>query len=235
MKNRVIESMIKGILILSLCIAANLRSCTVFAQEFHQKRTITYIGFDFAFGTRSFTLHSDIARIDGMKVLEEGASAGILVGNRIWQTKIRQGFFYSASSVSYTTDLVETEVNINLNPLQLVRKRFRSIEPYMTTSLERNALKLHGSYVKTDRAGDTQVGTSTDTQPYLGQIVATRASVGGGIQYRVPYQHAFLRLFIEARYGYVMASNTTSSWFKHTTVSNQAAVNVGVCFGYLNR
>jgi len=233
MENRIIESVVKGILILTLCVAANLRSCVVYAQEFNKKRTITYMGFDLTFGTRSFTLNSDIAKIDGMKVLEEGGSLGVLFGNKFWQTKIRQGFFYSAARVPYTTDLVETELNINVNPLQLIKARFRSFEPYMTAGVTRNAVKLYGSYVKNDRAGDTEVGNSLDTQPYLGKIVAARGSVGAGLQYRVPYQHMFLRLFTEARYGYVLMHNTTSSWFKHTSVSNQVAVSAGVCFGYL--
>jgi len=234
MKNRIVEGVIKGILILSLSVAANFRSCSVYAQEFYQKHTLTYVGFDFAFGTRSFTIDSDISKINGMKVTEEGASLGMLIGNKIWQAKLRQGFFYSVSSVPYTTDLVETELNLNLNPLQLIKSRFRSIEPYITTGLERNAIKLYGSYVRNDRAADTQVGTSYDTQPYLGRIVVTRASAGGGLQYRIPYKHTFLRLFAEARVGYALTNNTGSTWFKHTRISNQStAVSVGVCFGYL--
>jgi len=229
------RNVFKGILTLLILIASTLKSCTCAAQEFRTKHTITYYGFDASFGVRSFVLHSDLDKIDGMQVQEEGGCVGLLIGNKIWQTKLRQGFFYSAASVPYTTDLVETELNININPLQMIRSRFRSFEPYLTAGVERNAIKLYGSYVHNDRAQDGTIGFDAATQPYLGKIVITRGSVGGGLQYRVPYQHAFLRLFAEARYGYALANNTGSAWFKHTTVSNRASVSIGVSFGYLNK
>jgi hypothetical protein len=235
MKIRGIEGMVKWFLILSLIIVSILKSCNVRAQEFPEKHTITYYGFDVTFGTRSFTLHSDISRINGMRVLEEGGSAGLLIGNKIWQTKIRQGYFYSAGRVPYTTDLVETELNFNINVLQLVKARFRSIEPYITAGLEKNKLKLYGYYVSGDVAGTNMESSSRSGQPYLGNLIATRASVGTGIQYRIPFDYAFLRLFIEMRYAYTLAQKNTAECFSKTRPSNQTAVSVGVSFGYLNR
>lgn len=227
--------MIKWILIFSLCIVSSLKSCRVWAQDFQEKHTITYYGFDVAFGTRSFTLSSDIGKINGMRVLEEGGSAGLLIGNKIWQTKIRQGYFYSAGRVPYTTDLVETELNFNINPLQLVKTGFRSLEPYITAGLERNKLKLYGYYVNSDVAGTSTESWSGTGQPHLGNLTTTRASIGTGIQYRVPFEYAFLRLFIEMRYAHALATKAGTECFSKTRPSNQTALSIGVSFGYLNK
>jgi hypothetical protein len=235
MKTRMNENVVKGVLIFCIFMVLALKSCTSLAQEFPTKHTIVYYGFDASFGVRLFTLHSDLDKINGMNVQEEGGCMGLVIGNKIWQTKLRQGFFYSAANVPYTTDLVETELNLNINPLQIIKSRFRSFEPYITTGVERNAIKLYGSYVKIDRAHDAAGLVNANTEPYLGQIVITRVGVGGGLQYRVPYHRSFLRLFAEARYGYALANNTSSTWFKYTTVSSQAAISVGVSFGYLHK
>lgn len=228
-----IESVVKMVVILSVCVSANFKSCSVYGQKSSRKSPITYLGFDVAFGTRSFKLNSNLERINGMNVLEEGGSAGFLMGNKIWQAKLRQGFFYSSGIVPYSTDLIETELNVNVNPMQLIKARFRMFEPYLTGGIERNAIKFYGSYVGKDRTGDAEIRSSS-TQPYLGQIVVTRGSLGAGLQYRIPYRHAFLRLFAETRYGYKLTTGARSKWFNHTDVSGQLAVNVGVCFGYLN-
>jgi hypothetical protein len=235
MKKRMNENVVKGILILSVFITLTLKSCAGAAQSHPEQHRVTYFGFDVAFGTRSFKLSSDIDKINGMNIQEEGATIGLLLGNKIWQTKLRQGYFYSSACVPYTTELIETELNININPLQMIKVRFRSVEPYITTGVERNAIRLHGNYVSKDRAADAGgANRSFDEQSYLGRIVVTRASVGAGLQYRIPYQHSFLRLFAEARYGYALTHGTHESWFKHTSVSNQVAVSAGVCFGYLH-
>jgi hypothetical protein len=233
MNDRIKEGVIKGILILSVLVAVSLRS--LFAQGVLKQKNATYLGFDVTFGTRSFTLFSNIAEIDGMKVLEEGGAAGIIVGNKIVQAKLRQGFFNSVCRVPYTTDMVETEMNVNVNPLQMIRVRFRTVEPYVSAGMERNAIKLHGYYVRNERVGQPSGNYSQAEQPYLGQVVALRANVGLGLQYRIPCETSFLRLFTEARCGYAITNSSTSSWFNNTRVSGQVSVNAGVCFGYLNR
>jgi hypothetical protein len=233
MNDRIKEGVVKGTLILFVFVAVSVRS--LFAQGVLKQRSATYLGFDITFGTRSFTILSNIAEIDRMKVLEEGGAAGIVVGNKVVQAKFRQGLFNSAGCVPYTMDLLETEMNVNVNPLQMIRVRFRTVEPYVSAGMERNAIKLHGYYVRNERVGQSSGNYSQAEQPYLGQVVALRANVGLGLQYRIPCETSFLRLFTEARYGYAMSNSSTSSWFNNTRVSGQVSVNAGVCFGYLNR
>jgi hypothetical protein len=232
-ENRIKEAMIKWILVISVSLIASISS-TVLAQSNFGNNHATYLGLDYSFGVRSFKLNTDLSKINGMKVVEEGATLGMLFGNKIVQGKLRQGFFYSAASVKYTTNLSTTEAEININPLQMIHVRFRTVEPYLMVGVERNAIKLHGSYVGKEYAGAPAYGnSSTEEQPYLGQIVVMRANVGMGLQYRIRCERSFVRIFTEARYGTGLVYSTKADWFKNTKTSNITAVSVGVSFGYL--
>jgi len=142
MKNQITENVVKWILILSIFIVTSLKSCITHAQYFTAKHDITYLGFDVAFGVRSFTLRSDIRNINGMKVLEEGGSLGLLVVGNKYGRQNTSGLLLFSGYVPHTTDLIETDANINVNPLQIIKTRFQSIEPYVTAGVEQNAVDL---------------------------------------------------------------------------------------------
>src|SRR3954469_11342 len=88
---------IKALLI--LFILALVCSYQADAQRFsrygrHVKRGAKMnIGIEASMGTRSFHLHSDIAVIDKMAVPVEGGNFGIVVGNKFYRAKIKQGYF----------------------------------------------------------------------------------------------------------------------------------------------
>jgi hypothetical protein len=195
------------------------------------------LGFDAAFGIRYFKVTSNMKAINGMDVLEEGGSAGLLFGNNIVQAKLRQGYFYSAASVPYTTDLVESTLELNINPLQMLRFGFRRCEPYLLAGIARNAIRFHGHYADLpssnfyEELGTSQVNYSRSEMPYLGRVVLGRAEVGIGVLYRVKMIGSFLRFFGEVRYGWPVGKAATLQ-FEETGAGRQVAVSVGTSFGW---
>ena len=198
------------------------------------------LGFDVSFGTRLFQLQSNMGAIDGMNVLEEGGTAGVVFGNPLVQVKLRQGYFYSASSVRYTTDLIETGIEMNINLMQLSGLGFRQWEPYVLAGVTRDAVKFHGHYLDIsggtsttyqDRGGSQKPNYSRSEMPYLGSVVLARLEAGCGVQYRVKVMESFVHLFGEVRYGYAVGSSA-SQQFENTSAAHQLSLSIGTSFGW---
>jgi hypothetical protein len=224
-------NVIKWMLILSIAFMVELKSCSVHAQGIpYYGRVKSYWGFEGSFGTRSFSLRSDIAAIDGMKVIEEGGSAGVIVGVEAVQIKVRGGFYYSSSKVCHTVNLFETEGTINLRPLQLVGPGHRVLEPYAFAGINKSTLKFHGFYNQ-NGIDNSKVNFSTERAPYLGKILLTSATLGFGIDFRLPERMSFIHLFSEVKYSAPINQESGSPMFGKTTTSDQLALNVGVSFG----
>ena len=83
-----------------------------------------YIGVEGAMGTRSFSIKSDIAAINGMKALEEGYSLGAVLGGRTLLTKVKTGFFKPLHGIGL--DLLVCKMRDNpsggFTPLSAIRK-----------------------------------------------------------------------------------------------------------------
>lgn len=225
----------------ALILCASLLGGVLHAQNYIRPRHADkklYLGFDASFGTRLFQVQSNVAAIHKMNVLEEGGTAGILFGNDVAQVKLRQGYFYSASRVRYTTDLIETGFEININPLQLGRLSWRRCEPYVLAGVTRNAIKFHGHYL--DVSGANTYGEGRDSQkpnyshsemPYLGAVVSARLDAGVGMMYHVRVMDSFLRFFGEVRYGYTVGGSATPQ-FENTSTAHQLSFSLGTSFGW---
>jgi hypothetical protein len=220
---------------LVLC-ASFLGAGALYAQSYIDKPVKNlFLGFDVSFGTRLFQLQSNMAAIDGMSVLEEGGTAGILFGGHVAQVKLRQGYFYSASSVRYTTDLAETSVEMDLNPMQLGGLHFRRWEPYVLLGVARDVVRFHGYYLDIsggmERGGSQKPNYSRSEMPYLGNVISARLEAGFGVQYRIQIMDSFLRLFGEARYGYAVG-RSASQQFEDTSTAHQVSLSIGTSFGW---
>jgi hypothetical protein len=197
------------------------------------------LGFDVSFGTRLFQVQSNVDAINKMNVLEEGGTAGIVFGSNLAQVKLRQGYFYSASSVRYTTDLIETSFEIDINPLQLGRSRWKRCEPYLLAGVARDAIKFHGHYLDVsgvtsaygEGRGSQKPNYSHSEMPYLGTVVSARLEGGLGMTYRVNVMGSFLRFFGEARYGYSVGHSATPQ-FENTSSAHQLSLSLGTSFGW---
>lgn len=227
MRGRIIIQIFKAIGIALTILVSKVQSCD--AQGLRNFSRDYQVGFEGAFGVKTFTLSSNIAQINNLNVTEEGGSFGITMGAKALRIKLRQGYFYSSSSVAQTIDEVRSAFGINFYPLQLIAPdRFR-VQPYFMAGIERNILKMYGTYGIENSA---PINYSVSEAPFLGKISSMVASVSAGVEYRIETPGHFVTLFAEGRYGKPMNINTSNELFKQTTVSNQLGFNVGVGFGY---
>lgn len=188
-----------------------------------------HLGFSVSFGSRWNKLSSDHAAIDQMKLVGEGASVGLLWGNDLVETKVTVGYYYSASRVPHTVDLVNVESSFQFYPLYALTGRTHKVQPYLTTGLAANNYKLHGYY----SGADGETNYSVSIEPYLGNVISYFGSAGAGFEVNLLNQNDFVKFFSEVNYHSALHQKS-SELFKSTRVSNQVSINVGLSFG-LNR
>lgn len=187
-----------------------------------------YLGFEGTFGVRSFKIKSFIPEVDGMPVIVEGGSVGVIFGNDYLQTKVRAaGFYYSASSVPRTVDLFESEVLFNFHPLEYFREQENRLDIYAITGVAIDNVKFYGHYL----ADNKKTNYSTSSEPYLATLSQINITGGLGLQYRILLNGDFVHLFAEGKYYYTLHSDSNRTSFKNTSTENFTSISVGVSFG----
>lgn len=228
-QNGITTRTIKVILILLIILVVALQSYSVKAQGLKKFAKDNAFGFEGSFGIKTFSLTSDVAAINGLNVVEEGGSIGVAIGANAFRLKIRQGFFYSSSAVVQTVDEVRSAFIGNFYPLQLLAGNNARLKPYFTGGIERNILKMYGTY---GSENNKPRNYSISEAPYLGKISTILASFGGGLEYGVKKPGHFVNFFAEARYGKSVRALSSSALFAGTSASDQLVINVGIGFGY---
>jgi hypothetical protein len=221
--------LLKGSLIFVMILASALY-CTVQAQTMKQLARDYQFGFEGSFGVKSFTISSNIDKINQLNVIEEGATLGVVVGSKIARIRIRQGYYYSSSSVTQTVDEVRSSIGLNLYPSKFFTDEAR-LMPYITMGVERNLFKMNGFY---GNDASTVRNYSVSEAPYLGKISIIQATLGAGLEYRIATPGHFVSFFGEARYGKNIRTNSSTELFSQTSLSGQMAVNIGISYGYSN-
>jgi len=188
-----------------------------------------HVGFSVSFGSRSNKIISNHAAINGMKLLEEGGSAGVLWGNSVMETKLTVGYYYSASRVAHTVDLINIESAVKLYPLHLITGKTSRVEPYLSTGISANNYKFYGFYA----GNETAPNYSLSMEPYLGNLNSYIGSIGAGLEVNLLNEDNFIKVFTEVNYQSTLFQKS-SDLFKHTQLSNQLVINLGVSFG-INR
>jgi hypothetical protein len=226
-KYRIIERMVNALLIIALILIMSLYSITTRAQ---QVNSLHFMGLEGMFGVRSFTLKSNIDELNGLRVTEEGGSAGVTMGNAFYKVNARLlGFYYSASHVSRTVDMFEVETTLNVYPLQLLKNYRSAFNVYLSGGLTMDKVKFFGHYLYADKA---DVNYSDIREPYLGKITHVLGTAGVGVEYRLP-RFDFVHLFAEARMGMPIQKINHGNAFEQTAMRDYTAISIGVSFGKL--
>lgn len=151
------------------------------------------------------------------------------MGNQVVKTRLQAaGFYYSNASVKHTVNMVESALLVNVYPLKFINKSRQAINPYVSGGVDYSTLKFFGYY----NNPDAKINYSSSAAPYIGKIVSTRGTVGGGFEWRLPQMRDFVHLFAEARYSWAI-DQSADALFKNTSVANSTSVNIGVSFGFL--
>jgi hypothetical protein len=199
-------------------------------NEFEAANKKDRIGFSVSFGSRFNNVSSSFDAINEMNLSSQGGSVGVTWGNRIVETKLTAGYYYSGAKVPHTIEVIELESSVRFYPLSALFKKEYKVAPYFTGGVSRSYHKLFGFY---GRPESGPVNYSVSTEPYLGSMTTYFGSVGTGLEVNA-FNHAdFVKLFAEVNYLRPF-TQTSTDLFKSTALSNQVNINVGVSFG-INR
>ena len=206
------------------CIFLLLSFISSPAQE-HKR----YLGFEVNFGTKSTELSSEYEAINGMNVVVEGGTLGLVIGNQIVKSRLQvSGFYYSSAKVKHTVNVFASGLIFNFYPLSLISKSERALNPYLCSGLAYNILRFDGYYT----TQDSKINYSRSSAPYIGKIAIPAASAGVGLEWRLPRMYDFIHLFAEARYSCIFGRNADQV-FENTRIDNPTSINAGVSFGFL--
>jgi hypothetical protein len=224
----------KGLKMILFCmvlfIGGTSATCTM-AQGLKYYAYKHQFGFEASFGVKSFQLNSNLVPINNMKVMEEGGTVGVIGGNKVVRLKLRQGYYYSSSSVANSVDNIRSSVAVNVYLLQMLAKNHNRFQLYFMGGLDRSILKMYGFYGGENTSSQAVVNYSISEAPYLGKISSLQASVGAGAEYSIRKPGHFVHLFSEVKYSKPF-NTTATELFAKTTTSNQLSLNIGVGFGY---
>jgi hypothetical protein len=206
------------------CIFLLLSFISSHAQE-HKR----LLGFEVNFGTKSTELTSEYDAIDGMNVVVEGGTVGLVIGNQIVKSRLQvSGFYYSSAKVKHTVNVFASGLIFNFYPLNLINKSERALNPYLSSGITYNILKFNGYYT----TEDSKINYSRSSAPYIGKIAIPATSAGAGLEWRLPRMYDFIHLFAEARYSWIFGRKADQV-FRNTKIDNPTSINVGVSFGFL--
>jgi len=223
LKTRILTRLSDNVIFGLVLLVTTIYSCTAEAQS----KKISYAGLEGTFGVRLFRLSSDIKQLNDLKVVEEGGSLGIIVGNDYIRSKARlAGFYYSSPSTPRTINMFETEVVTNVYPLQFFRTHKQVVDMYITTGISFNNLRFFGNYLQQDGF----VNNSDINEPFIGKINQVIGVVGFGTEYHIPIKKDFLHLFAEGRFGKPVQANSSTA-LKNTKVGDYTSITLGISFG----
>ena len=227
LNTRIADNIIRGLMIAALFIVLLTVSLVSEAQTVNE-----FIGLETAFGTRSFSIKSNIPQIDGMDVMQEGGNLGFVYGNSVIRTHVTLlGFYYSASCVKRTIDQFTSGASFSVHPLRLIAGRSTAFSPYLVSGAFYNNVRFFGRYL--DNNPDQKINYSTTREPYMGSVKGVTASLGAGLEYNKIIENGFIQVFGEANYGMPVANHANKAAFENTTVSETVSVQLGVRFGII--
>ncbi len=253
-KRRLDENGIKGGLIVILFLFLSLKSCATKAMTFDNQdygcvadrylladsargKSIKtdkplYLGYELALGKPIYTLNSDLAELNRLRVNNLGVTAGGVVANKFGKLKGKAGLFYSDASLPYTFDLFIGELSANAYLLRFGDAKYHNVEPYFIGSISQQHVKFYGNYL--DQTGTRNYSTSEER--FLARGVTTQLNVGLGAEYQLENdQGDFIHLFGEVAFGIPVATRCTREVFDRTHIINPFTISVGISFGKIKQ
>lgn len=219
------ENAIKVILIILLFVVLMLKSMLGNAQR--------QIGLEAQFGVQSFSIESNIETINGMNVLQEGGTLGVVYGGNAFRTHLQlAGFYYSAASVKRTVDQFRTGFYTTIHPVALMTGNVVKVSPYVVTGASYTDLRFFGHYLNN---ADAKVNYSTTQEPYIGSIKRINGRVGLGLEWNKHIGKNFIQVFGEGVYAAPLVENANREVLKGTSATEMISFHVGVRAGLLKR
>lgn len=190
-------------------------------------RKPVYFGYELAYSIRSFQLNSDIERIDGLQVIQEGVTLGVKWSTT--RTFIRgfAGLYYSSDAVPYSIDLIEAGFTGSYFLLRNKRAKFHTFEPYALVTMRYQQARFFGNYLNAEGGN-----MSTSEEKKLGCVGWISPALGAGVEFQLENEHRnFIHFFLEGKAGMPLKYFSSCNDFSKTTVESPYSFTLGVSFG----
>lgn len=186
-----------------------------------------FFGYEIGIGVQSYSLKSNISRINNLNVLREGGYVGIKLANKRVALRANAGLYYSDASVGYSIDHLDGTVSGNIYLLRLGKAHPHTFEPYALVALSYQRAAFFGSYLETGPQNN-----SYGNEHKLGSVRWYSGEVGAGVEFQLLNDNLqFLHFFAEAKCGMPISYSSSNADYSQTYISVPVAFTLGVTFG----
>jgi hypothetical protein len=267
--NSIQRIFVKSYLITSLLILTELMTGTVNAQNYSrqikkfqsQSSSHIILAVEGGLGTTTTTFKSDIADLNGLKVLGEGWSSDIIIGNNNVRFRAGVGRYLFTGSSSQKVSQTMLSGKITISPAALFG-HLKYFRPYLLTGADYSIYRLKGIDIPkpvelvaeavnpclcicegappANPGMPVDQGASSDAiiddgpvkEPNPTYTIKKPQINGGlGIEMNILKNGRFFRMFAEAYYGIPLDEAITDLSLSKTSISAQMAINLGVGIG----
>lgn len=211
-------NLVKWAFIFSIALLTLGKSCTAHAQGLPVEKRKLCWGLEGSLGAKSFGLTSDLPQLDGVGLMQAGGSLGLVVGLSEVQLRPRVGFYYGNTGETHS-QWIDTGIDLQLYPRQLIRKQGKRFQPYIVSGFSRGTVKLDGMY------------SGEQTAPTPAKLIVTSLAAGAGFEFRFPQALDFICFFSQLKYQVPLNYEATTSELNHTKITQAMTLNVGISFG----
>lgn len=198
-----------------------------YSQSIEYNGPIQYIGMEAGFGSRSFTIESNIPQLDQLTTVKGGGSFGFIYGTPVFKFPVSVGLYFMSVQEKRTIDLITFHTGVNMSLLQLLGVKNTRVDVYTLTGIDFENFTFMGTYLELpeDMPRRTILG-----EPLLGSKSILNADAGVGIEIRLMDDFQFVHLFIETKKIFPLTTNATEL-FHETNITHNLAVNIGLRIG----
>lgn len=190
-------------------------------------QSTNYLGMEAGFGTRYFTIESNLPQINKLGTIKGGGSIGGIFGTSAIKVPIAVGLYFQNIDALQTIDLLSLQSSVNISWLHLLGIKSSVIDVYTIAGLDFQRFTFMGTYIKPFEGENRR---SVMGEPLLGSQNVLNANIGIGIEIRLIDDYDFLHLFVETNKMMPLMTISSSS-FRDTSITNVASINFGVRIG----
>lgn len=207
---------LKGYLLL-ICSIVMIYSCA----SGQSKQRITCSGIEVSSGVHGIVAGNGLMKL---RAQTTGASIGFVSGNNLMKARIRPIGFYKAGAMEQRKfDLLESEVIVNIYPLEFIRTRKHILDIYIATgaSMQKFTYSRNNAFVQQDGPPDLLDFHS------IRKVTVFSQTAGIGFEF---YPKSGIQLFTEAIFSNRIHASSDNEHVRKTLQAAVSSVNTGIRF-----
>lgn len=213
---------------LSIIILVVLTTSSTLPSFGQSNRSPVYFGYEVAYSIRSYQINSNIEKIDGLQVIQEGVTLGAKWGTARTSVRGFAGLYYSSDAVPHSIDLIEAGFTGSYYLLRNKRAKFHTFEPYALFTMRYQQARFFGNYLNAE--GESNMSTSEEKK--LGCVGWISPAIGAGVEFQLENENRqFIHFFLEGKAGMPLKHFSSCDNFSKTNVETPYSFTLGVSFG----